>query len=123
MIVAVVLTVLSLLVVMIGITAVVRRPRGGEASADHPVAAIGQGAAAAGEAAPAGGMAGLKRHLRAGDWRTVLPSLLVIGGLLGIMLFGAIALLIGLEQKATGVLMLAVAIFAAVKVAIDYRRA
>ena len=126
MIVVVALTVLSLLLVMIGITAAVRRPRGGEPIAeDQAVAAIGQSSAAAGasKAAPAGGMVGLKRHLRSGEWRIVMPSLLVIGGLLGIMLFGAVALLIGLEQKATGVLMLVVAIFAAVKVAIDYRRA
>lgn len=68
-------------------------------------------------------MADFKRIVQAGDWKRVTPSLLLIGGMLGIMFFGAIALLFVLEQKVTGVLMLLVPIVAAAKLAWDFRNA
>jgi len=64
-----------------------------------------------------------KALILARQWRRVAPSLCMILGLLGFMLFGAAALLVGLEQKATGWLMLAVAVYAAGRIAIDFIRA
>lgn len=68
-------------------------------------------------------MAEFKRRLLARRWREVLPSLLVILGLLGIMVFGAIAVMLALESATTGVLMLLVALGAAAKIAWDFARA
>ena len=68
-------------------------------------------------------MAGFKRLLLGGEWQRVLPSLLLIAGMLGIMFFGAISLLFVLEQKSTGILMLLVAIAAAAKLARDFQKA
>lgn len=81
--------------------------------------------AASAETTPPGAMdmAEFKRLVQAGDWKRVLPSLLLIGGMLGIMFFGAIALLFVLEQKVTGVLMLLVPIAAAAKLARDFLEA
>jgi hypothetical protein len=69
------------------------------------------------------GMKEFKQLIQTRQWRRVLPSLCMILGLLGFMLFGATALLVGLEQKATGVLMLAVALYAVGRIAFDYIRA
>ncbi len=69
------------------------------------------------------GIAGLKRLIEARSWRLALPSLLITGGLLGVMVFGALALAVVFEQTATGVLMLLVALFAIGKIARDYARA
>jgi hypothetical protein len=120
--VAIALAALSLAIVLAGLAGGVRR-----APAEPPSEGAGprstSGPHAGGREAQAGGLPGLKRLVRAGDWRRALPPLLVIVGLLGFMLFGAIALLIGLAQKVTGVILLAVAVFAIAKVALDYARA
>lgn len=81
--------------------------------------------AASGETEAPGtmGMTEFKRLVQAGDWKRVAPSLLLIGGMLGVMFFGAIALLFALEQKVTGVLMLLVPVAAAAKLAWDFRNA
>jgi hypothetical protein len=68
-------------------------------------------------------MASFKRMLLAREWRRVLPSLLMIAGLLGFMVLGAIALILWLENPATGWLMLVVPIYAAWRIAQDFRRA
>jgi hypothetical protein len=104
------------------------RPEAPDARVAPPRAPAGparQDEAAVGETATPGtmDMAEFKRLVQAGAWRRVLPSLLLIGGMLGIMFFGAIALLFVLEQKVTGVLMLLVPVAAAAKLAWDFRNA
>lgn len=69
------------------------------------------------------GVAGLKALIRAGDWRAALPPLLVTGGLLGVMVFGAFTLAVVFDQTATGVLMLLVAVYALGRIARDWVRA
>lgn len=102
-------------------------PRNGAAGTgeSRPAGAARQDDAATGEPAAPGAMdmAEFKRLVQAGEWRRVLPSLLLIGGMLGVMFFGAIALLFVLEQKVTGVLMLLVPVGAAAKLAWDFRNA
>lgn len=109
MIPAIALATLSLLVLLAGGLGLLRRPAGRDDAAPPE--------------ARAGAVAELKRLVLARQWRRALPSLLVIAGLLGVMLFGSIALLLALEQKTTGLLMLAVAVFAAARLAVDFARA
>jgi hypothetical protein len=115
MVVVIALALLSVVLVFVGIVAGVGR------TPSRPASSLARNTAA--DAPPVRGIPAIKQMIRAGEWRVVWPALLVIGGLLGLMVFGAIALMIGLEQKATGVLMLAVALFAAAKIAFDYARA
>jgi hypothetical protein len=68
-------------------------------------------------------VARLKAVVRARDWRRALPSLLVIAGLLGVMLFGSLAMVFVFGHTGAGVASLAVTVFAIVKLAIDYGRA
>jgi hypothetical protein len=56
------------------------------------------------------GLGGLKAVIRAGDWRRALPSLLVLGGILGIMLFGSLALIFVFDQPRSGWPMCALAV-------------
>jgi hypothetical protein len=69
------------------------------------------------------GVAGLKRLIDAGAWQAALPWLLITGGMLAMMVSGALLLWVVLEQRATGILMLAVALFAAYRVVREYRAA
>ena len=69
------------------------------------------------------GVAGLKRVIAAGDWGAALPPLLITGGMLTMMVFGALALAIVFQQRAAGVLMLGVALFSVLRIVRDYRRA
>lgn len=101
-------TLLGPLAVLFGLTAQLRR-RGRAPSAAE------RGAAA--------GVAGLKRLVAAGDWAAALPPLLITGGLLWTMTFGAIAMVVVFEQRLSGALMLAVPVWAIVRMARDYRRA
>ncbi|HZR81777.1 MAG TPA: hypothetical protein VFD92_11820 [Candidatus Binatia bacterium] len=82
-----------------------------------------RGKAASVEAETSLDMAEFKRLLLARRWSRVLPSLLMIAGMLGFMIFGAVALLIALDQKLTGALMLLVALYAVVRIARDFARA
>jgi hypothetical protein len=68
------------------------------------------------------GVAGLKHLLQAGAWRAALPALLISGGLLGVMLFGALTLIVVFGQIVTGLLMLLVPLYAAVRIVRDYVR-
>ena len=49
----------------------------------------------------------LKRTIDAGDWQKALPGLLIVGGILGIMLFGSRALIFVFDQERSGWPMLA----------------
>jgi hypothetical protein len=82
-----------------------------------------RGKAASVEAEASIDMAEFKRLLRAREWRRVLPSLLMIAGMLGFMTFGAIALTLLLDQPVTGLLMLGVTAYAVVRILRDYRNA
>jgi hypothetical protein len=101
---------------------------GGQASDDQEVGLTlleksvfaGKGAAVEREADVS--VADLKGMLRQRQWRGALPPLLVIGGLCGLVLFGALALWARLDDKLIGTLILAVALFAVVRVARDFVR-
>ena len=69
------------------------------------------------------GVPGLKRLIAAGDWSAALPALLITGGMLSMMVFGALTLAVVFHQRATGILMLGVALFAIVRIVREYRRA
>jgi hypothetical protein len=88
-------------------------------SAERPRAS---GATAGPQGAPSA-MGRLKASLRAGEWSRALPSLLVIAGLLGVMHFGALALIFVFHRPGAGIPMLLVALFAAARIALDYYRA
>ena len=102
------LTLASLLAVLFGITGLVIKR--GRAPSD-----VERGAGS--------GVPGLKRLIAAGEWRAALPPLLITGGMLAMMVFGALTLAIVLEQRATGILMLAVPLLALARILIEYRRA
>ncbi len=65
----------------------------------------------------------LKTVLRAGDWKAAAPSLLVLGGILGVMLFGALALIFALDQARSGWPMLILAILTIAWAVREYVRA
>lgn len=102
------LTLASLLVVLFGIGGLVL-------SRSRPPSEIELGAGS--------GVAGLKRLVAAGAWRIALPWLLVTGGLLATMVFGALLLAIVLGQPTTGALMLVVPLVALARIIYEYRRA
>ena len=104
----VILTAASLLVVLFGIALLVLSRSGPPSEIERKAGS---------------GVAGLKRLIEAGAWRTALPWLLITGGMLALMVFGALVLAIVLEQRATGVLMLGVALFALLRIVREYRRA
>ena len=52
----------------------------------------------------------LKAVIAAGDWSRATPPLLVLGGLLGIMLFGSLSLIFVFEQERSGWPMFALAV-------------
>lgn len=135
MIAALALTALCMALVLAGLIAGALQPRdvppapaaaetgGAVPRAQSAAPAAGASADGEGERRPPRGMGAIKRTIRAGEWRAVWPALVLISGMLGVMVFGAIACLIAFEQKATGVIMLILALFAVVSMAIDYRRA
>lgn len=68
-------------------------------------------------------MARLKTVIQAGDWATARPPLLALGGLLGVMLFGALALILTFDQVRAGLPMLAVAVLTILWIVREYLRA
>jgi hypothetical protein len=102
------LTLLGLLVTLFGVTGlVIRRGR----------------APSEAERGAGSGVPGLKRLIASGEWGAALPALLITGGMLSMMVFGALVLAVVLEQRATGLLMLAVVLFMLLRIVRDYRRA
>lgn len=65
----------------------------------------------------------LKAVIRAGNWSTAIPSLLTIGGILGVMLFGALALIFTFDQSRSGWPMLILAILTIAWAVREYVRA
>lgn len=58
-----------------------------------------------------------------GEWRIALPWLMALGGMMGLLLFGSLALLFGLESKLLGGLFVVVALYAVVRTALSFARA
>lgn len=133
MLAALALTALFALAILVGWIGIVagwgsprRVPAGSSLTATAPLEGRTQADTAATREPPAPGTVDareFKRRLIAREWRAVLPSLLVIVGLLGVMTFGAIAMMFALESPTAGILMLLVALGAAAKLAWDLARA
>ncbi len=60
----------------------------------------------------------LKEQIKSGHWRDVLPFLLAVGGFLGLLFFGSLALLVALDDKLIGGLIAAVGIVSVFRVLI-----
>ena len=75
------------------------------------------------ERAAGSGVAGLKQLVAAGEWGAALPALLITGGALWMMTFGALVAALVFEHRLTGALMLAAPVWAAARIVRDYRRA
>ena len=65
----------------------------------------------------------LKGQIKSGRWSQALPVLLVISGLLGLVVFGSLALLVAMEDKLVGGLIALVAIFTSLRVLVSLIRA
>lgn len=65
----------------------------------------------------------VKALIRAGHWRYAAPVLLLIGSLFGLLLFGALAVLVGVENKLIGGVALAIALYAIIRTLIGFVRA
>ena len=65
----------------------------------------------------------INKMVLTGQWRRALPILLAIGGLLGLLLFGSLALWLSLENRLVGGLIVAVALYAVVRTLIGFARA
>jgi hypothetical protein len=69
------------------------------------------------------GLGDVKRQLSQGQWRQALPALLAIGGLIGLLTFGALAIFVAIDDKLVGGLILAVVLFTVLRMAIAMARA
>jgi hypothetical protein len=65
----------------------------------------------------------VKALIGAGHWRHAAPILFLIGSLFGVLLFGALAILVGVENKLIGGVALAIALYAIVRTLIGFARA
>lgn len=65
----------------------------------------------------------IKEELRAGRWNTAAPLLMAVGGFLGLLVFGSLALLVALDDKLVGALIAVIAIFTALRVIVGMVRA
>ncbi|UCG22754.1 MAG: hypothetical protein JSW55_11270 [Chloroflexota bacterium] len=65
----------------------------------------------------------IKSQVKSGQWSAVLPVLLAIIGLLGLLLFGSLALFVALDDKLVGGLIATVGVFATLRVIVGMIRA
>jgi hypothetical protein len=65
----------------------------------------------------------VKADLRAGRHRQALPPLLILFGLTGLLVFGSLALLVGLESKLVGGVLLAATVLALGRQVLAFLRA
>lgn len=65
----------------------------------------------------------VKAQMRAGRWREALPPLTAATGILAVVLFGSLALLVGLEDKLIGGILAAVGLYAVARLAYDFVKA
>lgn len=67
--------------------------------------------------------ADIKDHIATGHWEQAAPALLAVGGMFGLLFFGALTLFLMLEERWLGYLLLAIAAYAVVRMAISFARA
>lgn len=65
----------------------------------------------------------IKKQVKSGNWQEALPLLLAVGGFLGLLVFGSLALFFAIEDKLVGGLIAIVAIFTAARILIQMARA
>ena len=65
----------------------------------------------------------VKKQVKSGNWRESLPLLLAVGGFLGLLVFGSLALFFALDDKLVGGLIAAVAIFTVARILVQMARA
>ncbi len=115
-------TLLSGVVLVIGLVAGVARGRrgGGEVvagseddvTATERSAAAMRGTSASVQMEANAGYAEMKLAVRERRWKDALPALLVFHGIMGVLLFGALALLAGTDARLVGIVATAVAVYA-----------
>jgi hypothetical protein len=116
-------TLFSALLIAFGGVALVR-PRARSNSVPSTTSpAPESGVAEANASEPTTPLARLKALIAVRDWRRALPSLLIIAGILGVMLFGSLSLVFVLGHTGAGVASLAVSLYATARLALDYTRA
>jgi hypothetical protein len=115
-------TLLSALLIAFGGAALVR-PRAHRDPSPAPSPSPQDGSAEGTSGEPAKPLARLKALIAARDWSRAVPSLLIIAGLLGVMLFGSLSLIFVFGQTGAGVATLAVSLYSITRLAFDYSRA
>lgn len=65
----------------------------------------------------------IKIQLKTGNWRVVFPVLLALGGFLGLLTFGSLALFFALDDRLVGGLIAIVAIFSVARILFQMARA
>ncbi len=65
----------------------------------------------------------IKDQLAEGHWRQVAPALLTIGGMFGLLFFGALTLFLTLEERWLGILLLVIVAYAVIRVTLGFARA
>ena len=65
----------------------------------------------------------IKEEIRSGHWTTVAPLLLAVGGFLGVLLFGSLALLVAIDDKLLGAFIAVVSIVTVIRVLVAMIRA
>lgn len=65
----------------------------------------------------------IKKQVKSGDWQEALPLLLAVGGFLGLLIFGSLALFFAIDDKLVGGLFAVVAIFTVARILIQMARA
>ena len=65
----------------------------------------------------------IKSQVAEGHWKTVLPVILVAGGLIGLLLFGSFALFMGMGNKLVGGIIAAIISFSIIRIMIGFARA
>jgi hypothetical protein len=80
----------------------------------------GKGVAVEREAAVS--YAEVKRMVRGRQWREALPPVLAIAGLYGLVVFGALALWVAMDDKLVATIIAGVALFTMARIAYDFAR-
>jgi hypothetical protein len=64
----------------------------------------------------------IKDHIATGHWEQAAPALLAIGGMFGLLFFGALTLFLTLEERWVGYLLLIIVAYSVIRVAIGFAR-
>ena len=65
----------------------------------------------------------IKDHIATGHWKQAAPALLTIGGMFGLFFFGALTVFLTLDDRWVGYLLLVIAVYSVIRVAIGFARA